>query len=156
MSKILWSPQSSICYSECSWIWTGQIGSSKSNWESALFSLGHTGSCSAEMDGKFCICGDNKITINPVLNTEQHPLPKPRNYSQNFLVAQNLWNVTCHWPTIRFCWMTIGYALVTTHRCLYKFNRITYGLASAPAIFQKLMESVLQGNPNVGIYIDDG
>lgn len=28
-------------------------------------------------DWKFRICGDYKVTINPVLETDQHPLPKP-------------------------------------------------------------------------------
>ena len=42
-----------------------------------------------------------------------------------------------------------------THRRLYKYKRLPYGVVSTPAIFQKLMESVLQDIPNVVIYIDD-
>ena len=28
-------------------------------------------------DGRFCICGDYKVTINAMLDVDQHPLPKP-------------------------------------------------------------------------------
>ena len=34
-------------------------------------------------------------------------------------------------------------------------NRLPFGVASAPAIFQKLMDSVLEGIPHVICYIDD-
>ena len=36
-----------------------------------------------------------------------------------------------------------------------KYNRLPSGIASAPAIFQRTMEGILQGIPNVSIYIDD-
>ena len=44
---------------------------------------------------------------------------------------------------------------INTHKGLYKYKRLPYGVASAPAIFQKFMENILQGIPNVVIYIDD-
>ena len=38
---------------------------------------------------------------------------------------------------------------------MYRYKRLPYGVASAPAIFQKFMDSTLQGIPNVTCYIDD-
>ncbi len=34
-------------------------------------------------------------------------------------------------------------------------TRLPFGIASAPAIFQRLMENILQGIPSVVCYIDD-
>ena len=47
------------------------------------------------------------------------------------------------------------YVTVNTHRGLYRYTRLPFGVASAPALFQKLMNSVLQGIPHVICYIDD-
>ena len=44
---------------------------------------------------------------------------------------------------------------INTHKGLYRFTRLPFGVASAPAIFQKLMESVLLGIPRVFCYIED-
>ena len=38
---------------------------------------------------------------------------------------------------------------------LYKYKHLPYGVASAPAVFQKLMENILSGIPNVVSYLDD-
>ena len=38
---------------------------------------------------------------------------------------------------------------------LYRYKHLPYGVASAPAIFQKFMETVLNGIPNIVCYLDD-
>ena len=45
-------------------------------------------------------------------------------------------------------------AVINTHKGLYQFNHLPYGVSSAPGIFQRVMESVLQGIP-VMVYLDD-
>ena len=44
---------------------------------------------------------------------------------------------------------------INTHKGLYKYTRLPFGVASIPAIFQRTMESLLQGLPMVCVYIDD-
>ena len=44
---------------------------------------------------------------------------------------------------------------INTHKGLYSFTRLSFGVASAPAIFQKIMDAVLRGLPGVLCYIDD-
>jgi len=45
-------------------------------------------------------------------------------------------------------------AVINTHRGLYKYNRLPYGVSSAPGVFQRVMESVLQGIPGVVVYLE--
>ena len=42
-----------------------------------------------------------------------------------------------------------------TRRGLFHHNRLPFGIASAPAIFQWTMESILLGIKHVCVYIDD-
>jgi len=44
---------------------------------------------------------------------------------------------------------------VITHVGLYCFNRLCFGLKSAPPIFQSVMDSVVKGIPRVSAYLDD-
>ena len=39
------------------------------------------------------------------------------------------------------------YVTINTHKGLFTYNRLLFGVASAPSIFQRVMESVLQGIP---------
>ncbi len=47
------------------------------------------------------------------------------------------------------------YVTINTHQGLYQYTRLPFDIASAPAIFQRLMETILQGNPGVVCYIND-
>ena len=45
--------------------------------------------------------------------------------------------------------------VINTQRGLFRYNRLPFGVSSAPGIFQRAMESLLQGIPNIAIYLDD-
>ena len=47
------------------------------------------------------------------------------------------------------------YLTVNTHRGLFQYTCLPFGFTSVPAIFQCVMETVLQSLPSVCVYIDD-
>ena len=48
-----------------------------------------------------------------------------------------------------------GLVTINTHRGLYRYNRLPYGVSSAPGIFQRMMESLLTGIPYTGVLLDN-
>ena len=44
---------------------------------------------------------------------------------------------------------------INTHKGLYCYNRFPFEIASAPAIFQRAIEAILQGIPHVCVFLDD-
>ena len=45
--------------------------------------------------------------------------------------------------------------VVNTHKGLFRYNRLSFGPAPAPAIFQKLVDNLVSGIPYVAAYLDD-
>lgn len=45
--------------------------------------------------------------------------------------------------------------VITTHKGLFKYKRLPYGIASAPALWQRAIEQVLQTIPSTQVIIDD-
>ena len=45
---------------------------------------------------------------------------------------------------------------INTHKGLYRYNRLPFGVAVAPVIFLGTMENLLQGIPQVCVYINPG
>ena len=44
---------------------------------------------------------------------------------------------------------------INTHKGLYRYNRLPFGVHSAPAIFQRAMEGFLRDIPSTVVYLDD-
>ena len=44
---------------------------------------------------------------------------------------------------------------INTQKGLFQYNRLPFGVSAAPSIFKRTIEGVLQGIPNVCVYLDD-
>ena len=47
------------------------------------------------------------------------------------------------------------FTTINTHKGLFRYNRLCFGIASAPAIFQRTLEQLFSGIPCCRNYIDD-
>ena len=47
------------------------------------------------------------------------------------------------------------YVMINTHRGLFRYTRLPFGISSAPGIFQRVIDSVINGIPGVVAYLDD-
>ena len=110
-------------------------------------------------DGQICICGDFKVTVNSVLQVYQYPLPKLEDLFATLVGDQKFTKLNLRQPYQQMPQEESSKELVTitTHRGLYRFTRLPFGIASAPVIFQQAMDTILHGIPHVRIlrYIDD-
>ena len=97
------------------------------------------------------------MTVNSMLEIDQCPLPKP-----DYLFATQAGgkqfskiDLTNAYQQMNLDEQSRDLVTINTHRGLYRYTRLPFGVASAPAIFQKTMDMVLQGLPKVICYLDD-
>ena len=108
-------------------------------------------------DGQLRICGDYKVTVNQALETEQYPLPKPEDLFATLAGGKKFTKLDLSHAYLQLPLdeKSRKYVTINTHRGLYEYTRLPFGISSAPATFQKVMDTILQGIPNVICYIDD-
>ena len=108
-------------------------------------------------DGTVRICGDFKTTINQVSVTETYPLPRVDDLFADlsggkFFTKLDMSNAYLQLPLSD---ESKQYVTINTHKGLFQFNRLPFGVSSAPAIFQRTMETLLRGLSGVSVYQDD-
>ena len=90
-------------------------------------------------DGKVRVCSDYKLTVNSTLDDLCEKLTGGKQFSK-----LDLSHAYSQLPLDN---KSKEYATVNTHRGLFRYNRLPYGISSAPAIFQRTMENILQVLP---------
>ena len=88
---------------------------------------------------------------------DQHPLPKPEELFSSLSGGQKFSKIDLsHAYQQRVLEEdSCKYVVINTHKGLYRYTRLPFGIAPAPALFQRTMDTILQGIPNVLCYLDD-
>lgn len=130
--------------------------------EGTLFKVSHSKWASPivvvpKQDGNIRICVDFKRTVNRVIDNEIYPLP---NCDDIFASLKGGTYFTVLDLSGAYQQLAISDSCkelftINTHLGLFRFNRLTYGISSAPAIFQKTMDCILKNCKNTQCYLDD-
>ena len=107
-------------------------------------------------DGTVHLCGDYKVTINPVLSVTQYPLPKPEDLFATLAKGEKFskLDLANAYQQVLLDEQSRELVTINTHKGLYRFTSLPFGVASAPAVFQNLMDKILHGIKSTGCYLD--
>ncbi|MES9884563.1 MAG: RNase H-like domain-containing protein [Sedimenticola sp.] len=108
-------------------------------------------------DGSIRICGDYKVTVNRTVPDEPYPIPNTDDLFATLAGGEKFTKLDLShaYSQLELDSNSMEYLTVNTHVGLYQFNRLAYGVSSAPAIFQGVMDRVLNGIEGVVCRIDD-
>ena len=109
-------------------------------------------------DGKAVrICGDFKVTVNQASKLDRYPIPKVEDLLAKLAGGKKFTKLDMSqaYQQLELEEDSKKFVVINTHRGLYKFNRLPFGVSSAPGIFQRVMESLLSGIAGVVVYLDD-
>ena len=106
--------------------------------------------------GDVRICVDFKY-VNTQTNLNTFPLPKLEDILANlgccnFISKLDLKNA---YLQLSVSEESRKYLIMNTHLGLYKFNRLPFGLSSAPGIFQRFITELLNNVEGVQVFLDD-
>ena len=108
-------------------------------------------------DGSVRICGDFRVTVNPFLKVDQYPLPRVEDILatlEDSIVFSKI-DLQSAYLQMELDEESREFTTINTHKGLYRFNRLAFGIASAPAIWQRAMEKVLVGILKTQCLLDD-
>ncbi|KAM7307306.1 uncharacterized protein ISCGN_010942 [Ixodes scapularis] len=108
-------------------------------------------------DDSVRICGDFKVTINPVATVEEYPLPRIEDLWSALSGGQKFSKLDLRDAYQQLVLQDAArkYVTISTTMGLFQYTRLPFGVASAPAIFQGEMDNLFRGMRHVAVYLDD-
>ena len=108
-------------------------------------------------NGSIRICGDYKVTVNKVSKLDNYPIPKTEDLYATLAGGEDYskLDLSQAYQQIELDEDSKRYTTINTHKGLFQYNRLPFGISSSPGIFQRTIENILQGIPHVLIRVDD-
>ena len=82
-------------------------------------------------DGSVRLCGDFKVTVNPVLQSDKHPIPKPEDLLTVFAGGQKFTKFDLYqaYQLMLLDLKDRKYTTINTHLSLFQYQRLLFGIA---------------------------
>ncbi|XP_036340533.1 uncharacterized protein K02A2.6-like [Rhagoletis pomonella] len=108
-------------------------------------------------DGKLRICADFKVGVNSQIEVDRYPIPRIEELFHNLQGGQYFTKIDLSeaYLQIESTEMSKRFMVITTPFGLFQFQRMPFGISSAPGLFQKFMEEVIADIPHCAVYLDD-
>ena len=108
-------------------------------------------------DGNVRICADYSRTINANSDLEKYPLPTIDEIRAKLNGGQKFTKLDLSqaYHQLELDPKSRGYTTINTHRGLFEYVRLPFGIHSAVSIFQRTMETLLAGIDGCIVYVDD-
>ena len=98
-------------------------------------------------NGRVRICGDYKITINRAAKIEKYPILRIKELFASLAGGKTFSKLDLSHAYLQILLEegSCRYVTINTHKGLFEYRRFPFGVSSAPSIFQRIMENLLQG-----------
>lgn len=98
-------------------------------------------------DGSVRVCGDYKVTIDHVLEVSEHPMPTANDTYHPVTGGEKVTklDLSSAYQQVLLEEESRQYVTINTHLGLFRYTRLPFGIASSPAIFQKILDSIMKG-----------
>ena len=103
------------------------------------------------------ICGDFKVTVNQAARVDRYPIPRIEDLLACLAGGKFFSKLDMSQAYLQLSMdpKSRDLVVVNTHKGLFRYTRLPFGIASAPEIFQRVMEGLLGGVKGVVVYLDD-
>ena len=108
-------------------------------------------------NGHIRICGDYKCTVNQAAKVDKYPLPNIEDLYVKLTNGRHFskLDLSNAYQQLILDEESKPLTTINTSKGLFVYNRLPFGVSSAPGIFQRTMEQLLAGMPMVVVYLDD-
>ncbi|KIH57433.1 reverse transcriptase [Ancylostoma duodenale] len=113
--------------------------------------------CVRKSNGKSRVCADFSTGLNRALESFDYPFPVPEDIfaTLNGEAVFSQIDLSDAYLQIELSDESKKMVVISKHRGLFQYNRLPFGIKTAPGIFQQIMNKMVAGLRGVATYLDD-